>query len=67
MKAEIWILESLYHEEYYIETLLHISNTDLWFIDQGMENHEDIIDAWFTESFYRDLGYEYILTKVGNL
>lgn len=66
MKAEVWILESLYYEEYYAETLIHIHNTDLWLIDQGGVA-EDIIDAGFTESFYIDLGYDYILTKLGTL
>lgn len=66
MRAEVWILESVYDEWYNTETFLYIPGADLWLTDIGY-SVEHVADADFTESFYSDLGYDYILTKIGKL
>lgn len=67
MGAEVWVLETEYYGEFYIETLIHIPNTNLWLLDQGWEDKEDIVDAGFDTNFFTDVDYSYALTKVGKL
>lgn len=61
---EVYLLETIAAEEWII---LHVPNTDLWFIDIGPDDNEDIQQSYFTNLFWDNLGATHILTKIGNL
>ena len=66
---EVYLLESLYDDFYYMEFLVHIPNTDYWFGICEYEDYDTLSDMRYTDVFWKSVEEQQkdFLTYLGEL